>query len=165
MQSPLSDLAGRFSRVFPGAAGTLAPANQVTSRRPGFLGISFPFCSPRRLLYLHRAHTKTSGLVIFFGLVLAFCAFSVGPQLSHTLFVSGHDTIAAYACCVTRRLPWRPSTPGRNYCASTVRKSTARFAIMNLSLVDPFALAQDYPDTLTATLSRSLFSRSRVSVC
>ena len=36
---------------------------------------------------------------------------------------------------------------------------------MNLSLVDPFALAQDYPDTLTGTLRNSFPILSKCEEC
>jgi hypothetical protein len=155
--SALGALAGRFRASYPGAA--LAPPNQVTGGAAERLGISFPFCPPSRFLYRQTTHKDERSLAVFF----VFSFASVERRFSLTLFVVwGHDTVAAYACCVTERLPW--STPGRN-CANTVRKPTLRFPIMNLSLVDPFALAQDYPDKLTATLSMSFCQLSRSSGC
>lgn len=36
---------------------------------------------------------------------------------------------------------------------------------MNLALIDPFVLAQDYPETLTGKLSTSLFVIYKIRIC
>jgi hypothetical protein len=56
---------GGLARVFPGAADTLTPANQVTRGGLDFLASVSRFARfSQRFLYLQRT-TKTSGLVVF----------------------------------------------------------------------------------------------------